>query len=81
MERKLRQVAIDLAFTDINQDEIDKFVDTIEEACERIHGLEREVAFLRCLEAAGVDNWPGYSEAFRIMEEDYPDEYKEMMND
>ena len=32
--------------------------------------LEEQSEFLNCLEAAGVDNWTGYGEAYQMMEED-----------
>lgn len=32
--------------------------------------LKNDAEFLRCLEAAGVDNWEGYSVARRMSEED-----------
>ena len=37
--------------------------------------LQRELRWLRCLEAAGVDNWSGYDYAREIQREDYPDDY------
>ena len=33
-------------------------------------GLKRDSEFLGCLEAAGVDNWEGYSLACRFLEGD-----------
>lgn len=35
--------------------------------------LVRDSVFLGCLEGAGVDNWDGYSEAYRLMEEENDD--------
>lgn len=35
--------------------------------------LLKDSRFLNALEQAGVDNWEGYSEAWRIMEEQYPE--------
>lgn len=32
--------------------------------------LRKQAAFLNCLEAAGVDNWGGYGEAWEMMHEE-----------
>jgi hypothetical protein len=44
--------------------------ETITISKEEYDDLVRDSAFLRCLEAAGVDNWDGISEAHRILEEE-----------
>lgn len=44
----------------------DGYIAVPENEYERL--VERD-EFLSALEAAGVDNWEGYSEAFRILEE------------
>lgn len=31
--------------------------------------MQERLDFLSCLEAAGVDNWCGYSEAWKMLEE------------
>lgn len=33
--------------------------------------LEKDVAFLDCLNAAGVDNWSGYEQAQEMYDEEY----------
>ena len=43
---------------------------------EKWASIQKELAWLRCLRIAGVDNWEGYSYAFDVMDEYYP-EYKE----
>ena len=40
---------------------------------ERLEELEADERFLSALRAAGVDNWGGYSDAYDIMREMYPD--------
>jgi len=41
----------------------------INELEKKIKELESDVRFLRALEAAGVDNWEGYSEAQQLWEQ------------
>ena len=36
--------------------------------------LQKDSAFLDCLRAAGVDNWDGYSEAWKMYDEEYGDD-------
>ena len=38
---------------------------------EEYEKLMKEIAFLRCLEMCGVDNWQGYSFAWEMMETEY----------
>lgn len=42
--------------------------ETVTISKEEYEGLMEDVAFLRCLEAAGVDNWEGYGFAWDMME-------------
>ena len=35
--------------------------------------LEHDAQFLECLQNAGVDNWGGYSYAWELMRENYPE--------
>jgi hypothetical protein len=42
----------------------------IERLKEKIEGLEEDAEFLSCLEACGVDNWSGYSEAVEMYNEE-----------
>lgn len=49
---------------------------TVEISREEYESLLRDSAFLQELEADGVDNWEGYSLAWEMFEEDFP-EYKE----
>lgn len=44
--------------------------DEIEQLRARLASMEEEVAFLRCLEAAGVDGWEGYEDAQRMFTEE-----------
>ena len=37
---------------------------------EEIERLQESNEFLNCLEACGVDNWDGYSDAVEMMEEE-----------
>jgi hypothetical protein len=41
---------------------------------EEYKSLNRRANWLSCLESAGVDNWSGYSYAFDIRDEYYPEE-------
>lgn len=41
-----------------------------EELKENLEELQKEVKFLDCLSAAGVDNWDGYSYAQELMEDE-----------
>lgn len=45
-------------------------LEMVEEMQWEIEQLEKEAEFLNCLEACGVDNWSGYSDAREMMEED-----------
>ena len=33
--------------------------------------LVKDSEFLECLQCCGVDNWEGYSEAWKMMDEEY----------
>ncbi|WP_037805017.1 hypothetical protein [Streptomyces sp. NRRL F-5135] len=57
--------------SDADQAEFERRVDAVvAEATEtlraRVAELEKDAAFLRALEAAGVDNWEGYDDACEI---------------
>ena len=43
---------------------------TITISLEEYNTLKNEAEFLSCLEACGVDNWDGYSDACEMMEEE-----------
>lgn len=43
----------------------------IEKLKKTIKSMEKDVRWLGCLEAAGVDNWSGYDFAHEIREERY----------
>lgn len=36
---------------------------------EKISSMKKDVAFLNCLQAAGVDNWEGYDQAQELLED------------
>lgn len=42
-----------------------------EQAACKIEELEKELYFLSCLDAAGVDNWDGYDYAQEMFQEKY----------
>lgn len=41
---------------------------TVTISLEEYNRLQKREAFLDCLEACGVDNWDGFSDAHRMME-------------
>ncbi len=47
----------------------------------KISELDKRVNFLSCLEMAGVDNWEGYSHAYDVMKEHFPEQYAETFGD
>ena len=47
-----------------------EFEEALETELFLITKVEEDSEFLSCLEAAGVDNWEGYSYAQEMMEED-----------
>ena len=50
--------------------------DFVEVDRETYEKMKKDIAFLRSLEHAGVDNWEGYSFACDLFDENYP-EYRE----
>lgn len=49
----------------------------IQSLTNQVAELQKKVCYLECLEACGVDNWEGCSNAMKMMREDYPEYYDE----
>ena len=54
---------------------------TPEEQQQTIDRLQKDSNFLSCLEMAGVDNWDGYSHAYEMLKEYYPEQYAGIFGD
>lgn len=49
-------------------------VELIRDLAEENESMSEDVNFLSCLDACGVDNWSGYSEAWQMMREEEDNE-------
>jgi hypothetical protein len=45
----------------------------IQSLMNQVAELQKKVCYLKCLEACGVDNWEGCSDAVKMMRRDYPE--------
>jgi hypothetical protein len=67
------QKVLDLC-TQYYLDKITALEERLVQANKEIQANNRDIAWLRCLEGAGVDNWEGVEYAQEQFEELYPDE-------
>lgn len=48
-------------------------IETVTIPVREYNALKRKIAWLNCLENAGVDNWNGIDYAYEIFAEEYPE--------
>lgn len=71
--------ALEFLMQDLEMELTDEHVSAFQIIMDDLKKLRMIATRFSCLEMAGVDNWSGYGHSFELMEEYYPELYKEFM--